>query len=440
MNQKEIAVVGSGISGLSTAWALAERHRVTLFEAEDRIGGHSNTIEVEAPDGRIAIDTGFIVYNENNYPNLTALFDHLEVPTAPSNMSFALTLDDGAYEYAGSAAGFFDQPQNLIRRRHWQLFGDMRRFFKTAGAAVLNYPDGHSLGAFLEDERYGDAFIQDHILPMGAAIWSSDISEMMGFPARTFVDFYANHGLLRMTGQPRWRTVEGGSREYVRRLIADRPLNVLTQTPVVQVSRRGGKVWVGGKDGLDRAFDDVVLATHADTSLSLIDAPSPDEEMLLSAFNFQKNTAVLHRDTRQMPRRRRLWSAWNYLKTGVNSSNLSVTYWMNRLQPLPTTHDYFVTLNPVTEIDPSLIEATIDYQHPIFSADAVAAQRHLWSLQGRDGLWHAGAWFGYGFHEDGLQAGLAVAEQLGGVVRPWTVANPSGRIATDLPYVAEAAE
>ena len=441
MNRLKIAVIGSGISGLSAAWLLSKGHDVTIYEADDRLGGHANTVEVETPDGRTAVDTGFIVYNERNYPNLSALFRHLNVPTRATEMSFALSLAGGAYEYSGSgAAGFFGQWRNVARPRHWQLLRDVQRFFSTAGARMASYSATIGLGEFLSAEGYGSAFVDDHILPMGAAIWSSDAERMLAFPARSFIDFYANHGMLQFAGRPAWRTVAGGSRNYVRRLVEDSGMLVLTNAGIERVVRHGNYVHVTDRHGVSRPFDHVVIACHADAALGILDSPDEAETSVLSRFSYQSNRAVLHRDLRWMPKRRRLWSSWNYMKSGQPDGGLCVTYWMNRLQNLRCKTDLFVTLNPDAPIHAKAIDAEFEYRHPVFDAGAMAAQRELWSIQGVRRTWFCGSYFGYGFHEDGIQSGLAVAEQLGGLRRPWNVENESGRIAAMAPLMLEAAE
>lgn len=441
MSSLKIAVIGSGISGLSAAWLLSKRHEVTLYEADDRLGGHANTVDVDTPDGRIAVDTGFIVYNEANYPNLTALFEYLDVPTEDTEMSFALSLGGGAYEYSGSGAvGFFGQWRNVARPRHWQLLRDLSRFFSTARTRVSSYPEHTSLGAFLAAEGYGSAFVDDHIVPMGAAIWSTDAAMMLAFPARSFIDFYANHGMLQFEGRPVWQTVSGGSRNYVRKLAEDSRMMVLTDSPVERVVRHGHYVHVTDRQGVSRPFDHVVLACHADDALRMLDSPDENEAAVLSKFSYQTNRAVLHRDLRWMPKRRRLWSSWNYLKSDRPDGGLCVTYWMNRLQNLPGRTNMFVTLNPDAPIHAKAIDAEFDYRHPVFDAPAMAAQSGLWSIQGARRTWFCGSYFGYGFHEDGIQSGLAVAEQLGGVRRPWKVKDESGRLAAAAPPMLEAAE
>ncbi|NVK35170.1 MAG: FAD-dependent oxidoreductase [Rhodobacteraceae bacterium] len=442
MEPLKIAVIGSGISGLSAAWLLSKNHTVTVYEAGDHLGGHANTLEVDTVEGSVAVDTGFIVYNERNYPNLAALFRHLDVDTDPTIMSFALSFNQGAYEYSGSGiGGFFGQKRNFFKPLHWQLLNDLSRFFRTASARVETLPADITLGNFLELEGYSSVFINDHIVPMGAAIWSTSMNEMLGFSARSFVDFYANHGMLQFKDRPAWRTVSGGSQSYVKKMIADTDIEVQLGNGVQRIVRQPGYVHVTDEQGVVRPFDHVVIATHANQALDMIEAPDPLEQDVLGAFSYQANRAVLHRDPRWMPKRKGLWSSWNYLKTSKGEdTELCVTYWMNRLQVLPTTTDLFVTLNPQAEIHPKAVDADIMYQHPVFDHAAVRAQKRLWNLQGTHRTWFCGSYFGYGFHEDGIQSGLAVAEALGAARRPWQLDNESGRMACAMDIGREAAE
>lgn len=431
---QRIAVVGSGISGLSCAWLLSQDHDVTLFEADDRLGGHSCTVDAPAPNEPVAVDTGFIVYNETNYPNLTALFAHLNVPTKPAHMSFAVSIDDGAFEYCSHGLGaLFAQKRNYASPRFWGMIGDLLRFQKQAPRDLPELErTGETLEAYLVRGGYGALFREAHLLPQAAAIWSCSMGQMADYPAASFVRFYMNHNLLKLDLKPNWRTVDGGSRSYVTRLAEAFRGRIVTRAGVVGVLRGLDGAALRFEDGRLERFDAVVLATHSDQALSLLEAPSADDRRLLGAIAYRSNRVILHRDTALMPKRRKAWAAWAHLGYSDRAGEGGVTYWMNELQSLPGP-PLFVSLNPARAPDPALVIGEWDYEHPVFDAAAVAAQSELWSLQGRRNVWFAGAWFGSGFHEDGLQAGLAVAEQLGGVRRPWTVENESGRIHLGVP-------
>ena len=429
----DIAVIGTGISGMAAAWLLSARHRVTVYEKSLRLGGHTNTVEVPSASGAVPVDTGFIVYNERNYPNLAALFRHLEVPTQVSDMSFAVSLDQGRLEYAGTGLGtLFAQRSNLFRPRFWVMLRDLLRFYRAA-PYLLDDP-GHealTLGAYLESHHYSRAFIEDHLLPMAAAIWSAPMATMRSHPAASFVRFCQNHGLLSVLGErPVWRTVTGGSREYVSRLTARYAGRVRLGCAVRALHRGADHVRVDDVRGGAARFDHAVSASHADEALAMLSDPSAEERNLLGAFRYERNLAILHNDSGLMPRRRAVWSGWNYLgqrKSGGDRA-LCVTYWLNRLQGIPEDESWFMTLNPHRPPRPDSIHRSFLYDHPIFDAEAPHAQRALWRLQGRRNTWFCGAYFGAGFHEDGLQAGLAVAEALGGLRRPWLVADESSRI------------
>jgi predicted NAD/FAD-binding protein len=442
MNSLRIAVVGAGIAGLSAAWLLAKRHRVTLYEKQGHLGGHANTVVAPTHDGPTNVDTGFIVYNERNYPNLTALFNYLKIPTNPTEMSFSFSLAQGRYEYAGSGAtGFFGQPSNIANPRHWSLLKDIAYFFRTAQSHVKAYPDNLALGEFLSREGYGKQMVENHIIPMGAAIWSTPADEMLKFPARSFVDFYANHGMLQFRNRPAWRTVSGGSKTYVDKLLADSNIEVHRYNAVMRVARHPGYIHLADAAGTVRPFDHVVLALHADEALHLLEESTPEEKALLGCFQYQENLAILHRDERWMPKRKHLWSSWNYLKHSSHADrNVCLTYWMNRLQNLKPADNLFVTLNPSAPIHPKAVLETFAYRHPVFSSAANQVKGRLWQLQGSNRTWYCGSYFGDGFHEDGLQSGLAVAEDLGQVRRPWNVENESGRIVRNSPVFFEAAE
>jgi len=435
-----IAVIGAGISGLSAAWLLGQAHDVVLFEAAPRLGGHANTVRVRGDCGETAVDTGFIVYNEATYPNFIALMEHLRVATQPTEMSFAVSLDGGRLEYSGtSVSGLFAQRGNLVRPRFWAMLQDITRFYRNASRdALAGGAAGLSLGDYLAAGGYGAAFRDDHLLPMAAAIWSAPCSEILSYPAAAFLRFHHNHGLLQLSDRPVWRTVTGGSAVYVERLRKAFAGEVRSRSPVWQVRRGANDVVLVG-DGWTETFDHVVFATHADQTLAMLPDPSTAEAKALGAFRYSRNRAVLHGDTALMPTRRRAWASWNHIGERARpDAACMVTYWMNRLQGLPEERPLFVTLNPPDTLRAETLLHEEIYEHPLFDAAALAAQERLWSLQGARRSWFCGAYFGSGFHEDGLQAGLAVAEGLGGVRRPWQVRDESGRIPL-LPRLEQAA-
>ena len=430
----KIAVVGSGVAGLGAAWRLSAEHEVILYEAETRLGGHSNTVEVATGDGAtLAVDTGFIVYNERTYPNLIRLFEHLEVATEPSNMSFAVSVDKGRFEYAGSPAGLFAQRRNLVRPRLWRLLRDLRRFYRTA-PAYLETTGDLPIGEYLRREGYSPTFMDDHLLPMAAAIWSCSTAEIQSFPTKSFLRFNLNHGLMQFANRPQWRTVSGGSREYVRRLSAPFAARARLGTPVAALKRDHDGVTVIDRQGQSDRFDQVVLACHGDQARAILGPDvTPVEASVLDAFRYQTNRALLHRDPELMPRRKGVWSSWNYLsgKTRDDERAVSVTYWMNRLQNLDPAVPLFVSLNPIEAPRSDLVEGEFSYDHPVFDSAAVAAQSRLPEIQGLARTWFCGSYCGYGFHEDALQAGLAVAEALG-CPAPWVdevvPASPAAKI------------
>ena len=430
-----IAVVGAGISGLSAAWLLSQRHDVILYEKAHRVGGHSNTVLVSIDSREISVDTGFIVFNPQTYPNFVELLRVLDAPTEASEMSFGASINGGAVEYSGSSlSGLFGQRSNLMRPRFWSMIADLVRFYARATRDAKRLSDESlSLGDYLDRGGYGAAFRDHHILPMAGAIWSATPKQILAFPAAAFLRFHDNHGLLKLSNRPTWRTVTGGSREYVTRLTQPFAEGIRRGAEIDWIERAPGKAVIVETNGSRDVFDHVVIATHADEALALLAQPTKEEQALLGAFCYSRNEAILHTDDSLMPRRRSVWSSWNYIGDAAAPDKVCITYWMNRLQNLPAKINLFVTLNPPRPPRAGSVVTTETYDHPIFDAAAIAAQRRLWRLQGALNTWFCGAHFGAGFHEDGLQAGLAVGEQLGGVKRPWTVANESGRIHVSAP-------
>ncbi len=435
-----VAVIGSGVSGLSAAWLLSGRHEVIVYEKDHRLGGHANTVDVPVRDGVVSVDAGFIVFNRPNYPNLTALFEHLGVVVEETNMSFGASINGGRIEYSGQGlSAVFANPASVLSPSHWAMIRDILRFNKEAKTALdEGIADDVTLGAFVARRGYSNAFIDRFLAPMAAAIWSTPSVDILDYPAAALFRFYANHGLFQVSNNPRWSTVTGGSRVYVERLSQPFAGNARLGVGAARVERVKDGVAVTDEQGNVDRFDHVVLATHADRALALIDRPTSREETLLKAFRYQPNRAVVHTDATLMPRRRKVWSSWNYMG---GEGPPSVSYWMNRLQNLSCATDIFVTLNPASPAREDAVVAAFDYDHPMFNIEAGKAQRALWSLQGEGGVWFCGAHFGSGFHEDGIQSGLAVAEDLGGICRPWEVENESGRIwRHETPPLALAAE
>jgi predicted NAD/FAD-binding protein len=424
-----IAVVGGGVAGLSAAWLLSQRHEVTLFESDPRLGGHANTVEAPGRNGPVAVDTGFIVFNEGNYPNFTALLAHLGVESVHTDMSLSVSLDDGGFEYSSYGAGLFAQRRNLFSRRFWAMLRDVMRFYREGpkDLAALEHPTV-ALGDYLAEKGYCRAFQEDHLLPQASAIWSTPLAAIRDYPAAALIRFFQNHGMMQIFGRGLWRTVKGGSRAYVEKLSAAFRGEVRKGARVVSIHRDADGVDLRDAAGRVWRFDHVVIGAHADQALCLLDDPSAEEARVLGAFRYSRNLAVLHTDKALMPRRRAAWGAWNHIGKRNDPQAGCVTYWMTRLQHLKDAPDLFVTLNPAKPPAPEAVIHTDVYDHPLFDGAAMAAQEELWSLQGVRRTWFCGSYFGHGFHEDALQAGLAAAEQLGGVRRPWEVENESGRI------------
>ena len=420
-----IAVIGAGISGLGAAWLASREHHVTLYEKAPRVGGHAHTVDAHFNDASIAVDTGFIVYNEANYPNLIGLFDTLGVETLPTDMSFSVSMREQNFEYEGSLRGLLAQPSNLLRPRFWSMLSGLVKFYSTGMAEKNKGPADETLGGFIKRCKLPDAFVEDHLLPMGAAIWSCPAETMLDYPVRSFLQFMENHRLMDFTGRPMWRTVKGGSRAYVEKIVADLGDAIEVDRNITSIRREAGGVVLTLEGQGEVWYDYAILAAHADESLSMIEDASAQERDILSSFSFSDNHVILHSDSKLMPKRRGAWAAWNYLEN--NDETLAVSYWMNRLQSLDERYPLFVTLNPETRPDAALIHREIDYQHPIFDSKAIQAQELLPKIQGQNGLFWCGAWTAYGFHEDGLKSAVAVAKSLQ-IDVPWK--TPTKAVAT----------
>jgi uncharacterized protein len=422
---KRIAVVGSGISGASAAWALSPENHVTLYEAAPKAGGHTATVTIDYDGTDIAVDTGFIVYNEHNYPNLTALFAHLEVKTQASDMGFAMSLDDGKLEWSGTSyASLFAQKSNLVSPTFLWMLREILRFNKQCladrDAGVLQ---GKSIGDYLVFRRFSNTFRDDYLIPMAAAIWSTPRVKMLDFPADAFVSFFENHRLIH-NERPNWRTVTGGSQNYLEKLLAGISGGVRLDSAVRTIYRSNNQAYITDISGATEAYDAVILACHSDQVLRILTDANTDERMILSAINYRPNRVILHRDASLMPKRKAAWSAWNYLRASNNDAEpeVAVTYWMNKLQGIDDAKPLFITLNPPREPKAGTVFGEWSYEHPQFDAAALDAQRKLSLIQGQNHTYFAGAWTGYGFHEDGLRSGLEAAEALGAYL-PFEVAS-----------------
>lgn len=431
-----IAVIGSGIAGNAAAWALAtgSSHQIVVYEKDARLGGHSATVAIDYDGVTIPVDTGFIVYNELNYPNLVALFRHLGVPTQGSDMGFSVSAKGGRKEWAGRTDAMFDglfaSRRNIVSLSHYRMLGEMFRFNREAVADHhANRLGGMTIGEYLAKGRYSTTFRDDYLAPMGAAIWSMPPAKLLGFPAASFIAFFENHRLLHWD-RPSWRTVTGGSQVYVEKLTASFRDHVRLGVAVTEIRRDANGVTVTDSTGTSERFDQIVIAAHSDQALAMLVDASPLERSVLGDITFRPNDVWLHRDPALMPRRKAAWSAWNVLAHDDPQAELTLTYWMNALQGIDKDKPVFVTLNPQTPPRPELVFGRFNYSHPQYDRAALAAQAKLAGIQGRDRIWFAGSWTGYGFHEDGLKAGLTAAEALGATV-PWRAAAPD---------MAEAAE
>jgi predicted NAD/FAD-binding protein len=410
----KIAIVGTGISGLVAAHRLHPRHEITVYEAEARLGGHTNTVRVAEPGGELWIDTGFIVFNDRNYPRFEALLAELGVAAQPSHMGFSVSDGRGRFEYSGTPWGLFARPSHLVSPRFWRMLGDWRRFNREARGLIGMNGTAPSLGAWLEQGGFSSQFVERLIVPQAAAVWSADPDQMWSFPASFMAEFFENHGMYSLRDRPRWRTVRGGARSYVEAIAEPWRERVRLGAPVRQIERGPDGVRIEADGCESERFDQVVIATHSDQALALLADPSRAEREVLGAIPYQRNEAVLHTDASLMPRRRAVWSSWNFhlREPGGPARGSTVTYWMNKLQRLRSRHQYFVTLNRGEEIDPAKVLRRFSYDHPVYTREGVAAQARHAEISGVERTHYCGAYWGWGFHEDGVVSAERAVEQI----------------------------
>lgn len=415
-----IAIIGTGIAGNGAAYLLHPHHDITVYEQNDYIGGHSRTVMASTPEGRVAVDTGFIVFNRRNYPLLTGLFEHIDVPVVKSDMSFGVSINNGWLEYGTQQLGhMFAQKANVARPDFWRMLRDIFTFNKQA-QRYLDADPSLSLGKCLDELGMGPWFRDYYLLAMGGAIWSMPLSQMLDFPAATFIRFFDNHGLLTVNEQPQWYTVKGGSREYVSRLTLPFLDRITLGCGAKSVRRVADGVEVEDTRGQVKTYDQVIFACHSDQAMAMLENPTEQEKLTVGSIAYQPNQVVLHSDVSFMPKRKSAWASWIYLseQRKDHTTNMCLSYWMNNLQPLPTRTPMIVTLNPSRMPDESLIHDQCTLEHPVFNVCAIEAQTRLQQVQGKDRIWYAGAWQRYGFHEDGLLSAVQIAQGLG-VEIPW---------------------
>jgi predicted NAD/FAD-binding protein len=410
----KIAVIGGGISGMLAARLLADDHDVHLFEAESYVGGHTHTVDVEVGGTRYPADTGFMVFNDRTYPNFIRMLDWLEVPSRASDMSFSVRCDQTGLEYqGGTLLGLFAQRRNLFRPSFYRMIGDILRFNREAPSLLDAEDESITLDDYLRDHQYSTQFVNHYLAPMGASIWSTPPGKFRQFPARYTVGFFRNHGLLQVRDRPQWKTILGGAVKYVEALLQPLAGRVRLNCPVERVQRQEEQVVVTPRGGEPEAFDCVVMAAHSDQSLTMLIDPSPAEQEILGAIPYQENEIVLHTDTSVLPRTRRAWASWNYCMSASEESEVTLTYNLNQLQGHQSADPILETLNPTITIDPAKVLARMTYHHPIYSVQAIDAQRRYAEINGQRGTYYCGAYWGYGFHEDGVNSALAVADCFG---------------------------
>ena len=404
----KIGVIGSGVSGLVSALTLQERFEVSLFEKNSKLGGHSNTVTIEQENNKYSVETGFIVLNDKNYPIFTSLLKHLNIGVNNSSMSFSVSVDKGQFEYSSSYIGLLGQTKNIIDPKYWGMLRDINYFYTNALKDVKDCPDNETLGQFLKRFNYSNKFIDYHLVPMTASIWSCPTKSILNFPIKSLLVFFENHKLLNIYNRPKWSTVNKGSREYVKKIKSLLKGKIYTNAKVNKISKSKEGIRVHYQDGI-KTFDKVILACHADQSSEILIENFSEEANLLKDFKYQKNTSILHSDINFMPKRKSVWSSWNYITETGNSGNLSITYWMNELQGINSSKPILLSLNPKILPNPDLIYGQYSYSHPILDNNAINIQKKLSSIQGKNNLWFCGAWTGFGFHEDGVKSAVEIA-------------------------------
>ena len=420
----KIAIIGSGISGLSSALLLSQKHNITLFEIDKRFGGHANTVDITHKQNLISVDTGFIVYNKLNYPNLIGFFDFLKIETINSDMSFAVSARDGQLEYSGSMTGIFAQKRNLFNIKFYKMLKDIIVFFMFGYKYAFQVKENESLGEYVKRCKFSKEFVNDHLIPMSSAIWSCPEREILNFPAKTLLTFFKNHQLINFIFRPKWRTVKGGSRQYVNKVVEKIKKNkknkFVLNSKIKSIFSKNNKIEINFEKNTE-IFDKVIMATHPDQTIRLIKNLDKQSTDILSKFKYQKNTVYLHSDKNLMPKNKKTWSSWNYISSKKEEKS-SVTYWMNLLQKINTSLNVFVSLNPYIIPSKSLTYKKIIYEHPIFNSETNEAQSKMIEIQGKNNIFYAGAWLKYGFHEDGIASAVNISKTLN-VAVPWEQRN-----------------
>ena len=416
----KIAIIGSGISGLSSALLLSQKHNITLFESNNRFGGHANTVEIMHKENVIPVDTGFIVYNKLNYPNLVSFFDFLKVETIDSDMSFAVSARDGQLEYSGSMKGIFAQKKNFFNLKFYRMLKDIIIFFIFGYKYAFQFKESESLGEYVKRCNFSKEFINDHLIPMSSAIWSCPEKEILNFPAKTLLTFFKNHQLINFIFRPKWRTVKGGSKQYVNKVIeklsCDAKNRFILNSKIKSVYCKNNKIEINFEESTE-IFDKVIMATHPDQTIKLIKNLDEQSTDILRKFKYQKNIVYLHSDSSLMPKNKKTWSSWNYISSKREEKS-SVTYWMNLLQKINNSLNVFVSLNPYITPIKSLTYKKIIYEHPIFNTQTNEAQKKMTEIQGKNNIFYAGAWLRYGFHEDGIMSAVNISSLLN-IKIPW---------------------